>query len=290
METIKRTIDEKRNIKPNSLKAYLINIKKLHKKVEGDEDVKNINFLNKYDKVIDALDDFKLSTQKNYLAGIIVALDSFNEKGKFDDLLKKYREYLDKIHKKYVEDYENGEKSQSQKKNWASMTELKKVMNALFRDIKERELFQKKELNKKQLLLMQKWVIANLFLNEDNPPVRLDYAPMEIIQKSEFDKLDEDEKKENNYLVISSRNKKMFSFNEYKTSGKYGVNDVPVGKKLNSVLNIWLRFNDTDSLLLNTKLEPMSSNGLGKEIKKIFSSLNKNIPVNMLRNIFISEK
>ena len=290
MEELKKAIDEKRNIKPNSLNAYLINIKKLHKKVEGNEEYKNIEFLKKYEKVIKALEEFKLSTQKNYLAGIIVSLDALNTKGKYEELLKKYREYLEEIHKKYIEDYENGEKSEKQKKNWATMAELKKVMNSIFRDIKERELFRKTELNKKQLLLMQKWVIANLFLNEDNPPTRLDYAPMEIINKEEYDKLENEEKKENNYLVISSRNKKMFSFNEYKTSGKYGLNEVPVGKKLNSVLNIWLRFNDTDSLLLNTKLEPLSANGLGKEIKKIFSPLNKNISVNMLRHIFISEK
>ena len=53
--------------------------------------------------------------------------------------------YLEEIHKKYVEDYENGEKSEKQKKNWATMAELKKVMNSIFRDIKERELFKKTE-------------------------------------------------------------------------------------------------------------------------------------------------
>ena len=40
----------------------------------------------------------------------------------------------------------------------------------------------------KQMALMQKWVIANLFLNEENPPTRLDYSPMEIISKGEYDK------------------------------------------------------------------------------------------------------
>ena len=137
---------------------------------------------------------------------------------------------------------------------------------------------------------MQKWVIANLFLNEENPPTRLDYSPMKIISKGEYDKLDEEERKENNYLVVLSRNNKFFSFNEYKTSGKYGENQVKVGKKLNSVLNIWLKYNKTDSLLLNSQGKPMSANGLGKEIKKVFEPTGKNISVNMLRHIFISEK
>lgn len=290
MESLKKAIDEKRNIKPNSLKAYVISISKLHKATEGDGEFKNLDFLKDTDEIKEFLSGLKLSTQKNYLASIIVSLDAMNTKGKYDDLIKEYREILDATHNKYVEDYENGEKSESQKKNWVSMKELKKVMAMYLRDIKERELLSKDELNKKQMALMQKWVIANLFLNEENPPTRLDYSPMEIISKSEYDKLDEEERKENNYLVVVSRNNKFFSFNEYKTSGKYGENQVKVGKKLNSVLNIWLKYNKTDSLLLNSQGKPMSANGLGKEIKKVFEPTGKNISVNMLRHIFISEK
>ena len=290
METLRKAIDEKRNIKPNSLNAYVISISKLHKATEGDGDFTNLDFLKDTDEIKEFLSGLKLSTQKNYLAAIIVALDAMNKKEKYDDLISEYRKILDETHNKYVEDYENGEKSETQKKNWASMAELKKVMNGYLRDIKERELLQKDELNKKQMALVQKWVIANLFLNEENPPTRLDYSPMEIISKSEYDKLDDEEKKENNYLVVVSRNNKFFSFNEYKTAGKYGENEVKDGKKLNSVLNIWLKFNKTDSLLLNSQGNPLSANGLGKEIKKVFAPTGKNISVNMLRHIFISEK
>ena len=289
MDQLRDAIDEKRNIKANSLKAYLISIKKVHAGVE-DGEFTSLDFLKDHDKVVDWLDDKKLSTQKNYLASIIVSLDAMNKKDKYDDLLKKYREILDDVHKRYVEDYESGDKSESQQKNWTSMKELRKAMNKLKADIMERELFSKDELNRKQMVLIQKWVIANLFLSPENPPTRLDYSPMEVITKAEFEKLDKEEKEENNYLVVTSRNTKHFNFNQYKTAGKYGENDVKVGKKLNSVLNIWLKYNKTDSLLLNSKGEPLSANGLGKEIKKTFESTGKNISVNMLRHIFISEK
>ena len=46
----------------------------------------------------------------------------------------------------------------------------------------------------------------------------------------------------------------------------------------------------SDSLLFNSKNEPMTANGLGKELKKTFESSGKNISVNMLRHIYISEK
>ena len=290
MENLKNTIDEKRNIKANSLNAYIISIKKLYNATEDKGEFKNLDFLKDVSQVKKHLAKLKLSTQKNYLAAVLVSLDAMNIKNKYDDTLKKYRTLLDETHNKYVEDYENGEKSKTQKENWVSMTDLKKVMNKMKVDITERDLFTKSELNKKQLHLMQNWVIANLFLNDDNPPTRLDYAPMEMISETEFKKLTDDEQKENNYLVNVSRNKKYFSFNEYKTSGKYGTNNIKLGTKLNSVINIWQKHNKTDSLLLNSRNEPMSSNGLGKQIKKIFEPLGKNISVNMLRHIFISEK
>ena len=45
METLKKAIDEKRNIKPNSLNAYVISISKLHRATEGDGEFKNLDFL-----------------------------------------------------------------------------------------------------------------------------------------------------------------------------------------------------------------------------------------------------
>jgi len=91
-------------------------------------------------------------------------------------------------------------------------------------------------------------------------------------------------------LVLKSRNKKYFHFGEYKTAKKYGANVIPVGKKLNSVLNIWLRINPTDSLLLNSQGKPQTANGLGKYITKVFEPTGKKIGVNLLRHIFITEK
>ena len=50
MESLKRAIDEKRNIKPNTLRAYLINIRKLNEKVNPGKEFKNLDFLKNKDK------------------------------------------------------------------------------------------------------------------------------------------------------------------------------------------------------------------------------------------------
>ena len=290
MDIIREAIDNKRNIKPNSLKAYLISLQKTHDFIEGEGELEDLNFLKNEEEVVEKLQDLKLSTQKNYLSAIIVALDAMNDEGDYDSELEYYRGYLAELQKQHQEEQEKQQKTKSQDENWASMKELRKVMNKYKADIMERELLTKQELNRKQFDLVQKWVVANLFLDDENPPTRLDYAPMKVIKEEDFEKLSDDEKDDANYLVLKSRNKKYFHFGEYKTAKKYGANVIPVGKKLNSVLNIWLRINPTDSLLLNSQGKPQTANGLGKYITKVFEATGKKIGVNMLRHIFITEK
>jgi hypothetical protein len=291
MDKVLEAIDAKRNIKANSLRAYGISLRKVQEAVQPNKEFKNIDFLKDEDKVLEAISELKISTQKNYIASIIVALDALNEKEKYDEELAKYRGYLDEINDQYVKEFESGEKSDKEQSNWASMKELKKVLNNYKNDISERELWNKETLTPKQFDLMQKWVVGNLYIGDpENPPTRLDFAPMLVIGEKAFETLDDEDKENHNYLVIKSRNNKYFNFGEYKTSSKYGQNKVPLGKKLNSVMNIWLRHNKSDSLLLNSRGQPQTANGLSKYLNKVFAPTGKKISVNMLRHIFLSEK
>lgn len=251
-------------------------------------DKEDLDFLEDIDEVKEFLSKFKTSTIKNYIAAIIVALTSYDDE--YEETIEKYREYLDEVVGKYKDEYENGEKSEKQEKNWISMKELKKVSNYWKRELNERGVFSKRTVTNKELMMLQKWLISNLFIHDENPPTRLDYAPMEVIGFKEYEDLSEKDKKENNFLVIKNRTKKFFSFNEYKTAGKYGEKIIDVGKKLNSVINIWLKYNTSDSFLINTKGEPLTANGLGKLIKTVYASTGKDITINMLRHIFITEK
>tara|TARA_R110001606_G_C15379177_1_gene650269 strand:- start:39 stop:998 length:960 start_codon:yes stop_codon:yes gene_type:complete len=291
MDKVLEAIDEKRNIKPNSLRAYGISLRKVQEAVEPDKEFTNLDFLKDENKVQESISGFKISTQKNYLASIIVGLDALNENDKYKDDLESYRSYLEAIAEEHNKEQKSGEKSESQTKNWTTIKELQKVLTGYKNDINERELWNKETLTTKQYDLMQKWVIGNLYVGDpDNPPARADYAPMFVVSEKEFNDLHEDDKDLNNYLVVKSRNNKFFHFGEYKTAKKYGANKVILGKKLNSVMNIWLRFNKTDSLLTNSKREPQTANGLSKYINKVFAPTGKKISINILRHVFISEK
>ena len=292
MDELKKAIDKKRNIKPNSLNAYIISIKKLHNAIfDSDKEFKNIEFLKDEDKVLDAIKELKLNTQKNYLSAVIVALDAVDE-DKYKTELKEYRDYLDKLNKKYYEELEKNEKTPNQNENWVELKKLKKVMNQYKQDLNDRNVFTKSkgELTKKQKDILQMWVVANLYLHDDNPPIRLDYGGMKVISNADYDKLNDDELEENNYLVVKSRTNKFFHFGEYKSKKTHGVKKIPVGKILNSVLNIWLKFNDDEYLLYDSRDKPMTSNQLSKYISKTFSPTGKKITANLLRHIYISEK
>ena len=291
MDKLKDAIDKKRNIKANSLNAYLISIKKIHNAILGeDKELENVDFLKDEDKVLESIKDLKLNTQKNYLSAIIVSLDAMNDDNKYDTELKEYREYLETVNKSYYEQLNKNEKSESQNENWVSLKDLRKVMNMYKADLTDRDVFKKEELTKKQFDILQKWVVANLYLHDDNPPIRLDYGDMKIIKEKDFNKLSEEDLDNENYLVVKSRTTKFFHFGNYKTKKSQGIKTIPVGKVLNSVLNIWLKFNNEPFLLVDSQSKPMSSNQLSKYIVKVFEPTSKKITANLLRHIYISEK
>ena len=214
MDFLKYKIEKARNIKANSLKAYLIAIKKLNEYMTDDE-YKNLDFLKDEDKVIEYLDTtFALTTQKNYLASIIVALTAFGKK--YDDEVIGYRNRLDELNEKYNSEISKNEKNEKQDKNWMSLKQLRHILNQYKSDLTERGSF--------------------------------------------------------------------------KTDKTYSTQKIPLGKKLNSIINIWLKYNKNGSLLNDSKGNSMSSNQLGKYITKVFKPSGKNISVNLLRHIFISEK
>jgi hypothetical protein len=286
MDNLREKIDSSRNIKENSLNAYLISIKKLNEFITKKE-FKNLDFLKDEKKVLEKLKELKLTTQKNYLSAIIVSLSAYGDK--YEDDLKTYRKRLEQLNEVYNSEIKKNEKTETQEKNWVSMKDLKKVMNSYKLDLKERGAFSKDELTRRELDIMQRWVVANLYLNDENPPIRLDYGNMRIISENDFDKLKDDEL-DKNFLVVKNRTNKYFHFGDYKTEKTYSKKEIKVGKKLNSVLNIWLKHNKKGGLLYDTKGDPMSSNTLGKYIKKVFEKTGKQVSVNMLRHIYISEK
>ena len=285
---VSEKILKKRNIKTTSLNAYLLNLQKLMKLLNINPTVENLDkALKDYNNIMSVLEDKKPSTIRNYLASIVVYL-SLDDKRK--DLVDEYRKLMDKFQKQNNESISNNKKTDSQMKNWTSLATLKNILKKYKKELDSSGALKKDELSKKEFDLLQKWVVGNLYIGDDeNPPLRNDFS-MGIINFADYQRLPEKDKKNNNYLVIKNKSNKFFSLGEYKTSDKFGIKEIKVGKNLNKVLNIWLKYNKSPYLILNSKGEKISPNSLTKLLIKVFEPSGKKISSSMLRHIYVTEK
>ena len=295
MEELKKEIEDNRKISKNSLNIYSKNLSKLAKDLTGKE-WENASFLKKYDDVIKHLEDMSLSTRKNYLASILVGLSPQGrgkyEKG-YEKVAKQYTDYLTSQAKEYENQIIEQKKSAKQQGKWVSKEALDKVRKTYANAIKKLGYTQKskefrKGKEKRHQELIQKYLVASLYLL--HPPRRNSYANMKIISNSAFNKLPNGEKDDNNYLVVVSRNNKFFSFGDYKTKKQYGVQKITVDKGLNSVLNLWTNFNESEHLLLDSRGNKMTTNGLTKFLYKVFEPTGKKISSTMIRHIVLTDK
>lgn len=266
-------ISEQREIKPNSLKAYLIALKKLNE----NKEIEDLKFLSNKSRVKEILEPLALSTKKNYLTAILVALPVV--KGN-NALIEYYREILEELNKKYMAEQLKQKKSPKQEENWLEQSELDKVRKELEKKVKDMDLKGRETINNRMFNTLQDLVIASLYTLL--PPIRLDYSPMEVI------KTRKQIKEGKNYLLNIGRNKKIFIIQEFKNVKSQGKKEIPISPKLNTLLNEFLKYNIEDYFLLNNRGTVLSPNGLGKAITRIFKPTGKQITINLLRHIFIS--
>ena len=284
--SLENSINEARNIKPNSLRAYMISLRKLHEKLDTDDEFDSIeNWLcgKNVEKIINILSDMKITTRKNYLASVIVALTT--DKDKYEEELKEYRKYLDVIVAEYTKQMKSQTKSEKQEANWVSMNELKEIVAGYKKTIRKMDLVNKELWSNKEFNIYQMYLVGLLYT--ELPPVRLDYSNMLLITEKDYKKLTE---KNKNYLVLVSRNKKYFSLGSYKTENHYGVHIIQIPPVINTVINKFLQHNTSGYFLINTQRNVLSDNGLTKLINRVFANTGKKISSTMIRHIYLSEK
>ena len=286
MNKISNDIEAQRSIKDSTLKLYMNTLSTLHNRLFDSKEVKSLSFLKDKENVIEEIKKLKKNTQKSYLATIVVVLMSQKTD---ENLIAYYREVMERLAKEHEEEQKKQEKSDTQEKNWVTMKRLEQVSKGYKRELTERGVLNKSkdEITEKEFDLLQKWLVSSLYVIQ--APLRNDYANMEVLQLKDYDKMTEGEKKNGNYLVLQNKARKFFSLGSYKTSGVYGLMTIDVRSKLNSVLNTWLKYNDSGHLLLNKNKSKMTPNALTKYIQKTFAGTGKVISSSLIRHIYISE-
>jgi len=266
MSTIQETITKNRpKITQSSVRTYSSILNNLRKKISGDTDTSDPRwFMENQTKILDFLKGMNPRDRKLRLSALVVVSDEDQK------VSNKYREHMLKDIQQYNVEIKQQKKTEKQEKAWISSEDIKKLLE----NLKEQSQYILKKssgsLTKKEFETFQNYLILSLYVL--NPPRRLEYTNMKLHVVDE----------NHNYI----KNKK-FYFTTYKTSKKYGEQVVPINPKLYYIIRKWKQLNPQREWLLSTwegnKLTPSM---LTQRLNKIFG---KNVSVNMLRHIYISE-
>lgn len=279
----------KPDLNSSSIVGYRNSIKKVFRyiyEVDIDESFTS-QLLTDYEKIINYIktSDHSLNNKNHYLSSIKTILPSID--GITDEVVDAYKLAQAENRKERILYDREQKQNPKQSENWVSCLQLKAVVDNYYKEIVSRNILKKsyETLTYDELELLQMWVVGSLYTL--HPPARLDYN-MEVISKKDYSKLSP-ERKLNNYLVVTGRNKKEFAFGSYKEVATYGINIVRVLPPLNKVLNMWLAINKSGSLLQNRFKKPILAKDLGKLILRTFAPLGKHVTLNLIRHVYITE-
>ena len=263
------------NIKESTIKMYVGNLMKLMKMMDQDD----LKFLKDIDKVKDKLSEKHFTTQRNYYNSIIIYLMTKKD----DKIVEEYNDIRDELNKKYVDDNASGVISDKQKGNFVELSEIKKMISDIENDLQLKKVKKKDTINKKEETLLMVYVILNILIRI---PLRNDLSNMILLKKTQYNKLSDKEKEDNNYLVMEKGGLK-FVLNDYKTSKKYKEKILNIPKDLEKILRMYLKRMD---FKVNDIIFPISRNGLSQLLIKTSKKyLDKSISTTMLRKIVATD-
>lgn len=284
MDFVNEIIEKLKSVKrisDSSINVYIGNLKKLN----GNKPFGDFSFLEDVQSVLNKLSKYKETTKKNYLVSIVSILSLFPNIDKLKTLHDTYYGLM--LNKKEeLEKADNGDMSEKQAENWIDWSTVKEKFEELEKGVND--FYKKKTIDDNQYNTLLTYALLSLYVLV--PPRRnKDYQLMNVV-----DRYSSDLSKDRNYYNLSG---KRFTFNNYKTSKKYGSFDFMVPKPLQKALAKFLKHrdaripvDDTDNKPLLMKADGTSltrSNDITKLLNKVFG---KNIGSSMLRHIFLTDK
>jgi hypothetical protein len=291
--TVKERLTSKfPKLSKSTIRNYCSQLNKI-KKINENNASKLFNLYN-VDKVDEFLaENYKLTTSKQFVMALIKYLQL--DPVKNENIIIKYQNLFIEI----VDELENNkkdinEKSEKEKKKWATKAELLKVLDNLKLKVMKYNLFDAKinELNKSERVMLTDYVVLSLFLLQ--PPRRpRDFAEMVIQSERRYSGND----KKVNYLIIKNGVPSYFIYNVYKTGKRYGQQIIQVkNNELKYILKKYIKvigFNEYETMDLFRTYEnkKMESNAITHKIITIFKSsfLKRNTSASTIRQIIISE-
>lgn len=246
---------------------------------------KSLAFLRKKEAVEERLKTYAESTQKSMLTAIVSVLSLVADKSTYKSIHAHYHaKMMERIKTERSKD--TSEPSQKQRDNWMSWKEVEGLHKELEETMKA--LAKKKTLTSSESELLLRGMILSLYVLV--PPRRnQDYLRMQVV-KSWSDDLPAD----CNYLDLDG---KRFLFNTYKTSKKYGTQEVSIPSELVELVEAYLKHHAPYKqgkgkrpvpFLVHGSGDPLTAvNAITRVLNRVFG---KKVGSSMLRHIFLSDK
>jgi hypothetical protein len=274
--------------KETTIKSYESRLKTLN----NGKEVDNLAFLYNYDGILEKIQKYKPTTQRNFIIAIVSVLKPIKVmKSMYDKYSKLLEEYNTELKT-------NNYKSETQKDNWIDQDEVVKVYEKLYEDVypilcnpkDTRSVNKKNNITEKDFNKITQLILLSLFVVQQ-PRRLLDYLNMVVVKK-----VSKDMDNSLNYYDIT--NSKMY-FNNYKTASTYNTQEVDVPEKLQQLLKCYVNIHPEKLtsknkiyLLCNydgSKINNVST--LTRILNKIFmNACGKRISSNLLRNIYLTNE
>jgi hypothetical protein len=251
------------HLKTNTIKQYETHLNKLKKIYDSD----NYDFLSDIEDVKDKLKEKAYTSRRNTYNAIIVLLMALNHDDKYTELIEKYDKIRNELNSQYDSEMSSGKISEKQKSNFVEYEKIEEMIKTMENEIKSKGLKKKETLTGKDKELFMVYTLYNMLIRI---PTRNDMAGQSLISKTAYNKLSDEDKKNNNYLVKEKG--KMFGvYNEYKTSKKYGEKKIDIPKDLEKILNMYIKKTGKkmgDVLFTSSTGNPLSRNMISQLLMK----------------------
>jgi len=260
---IKKYIHDKRSsLSASSITTYASILKSLYRKVFDSDDYDLDKFAHQTEKVLHYLKEIPANRRKTILSALVIITDK-----------QEYRSQMMQDVKSYNQEIHLQEKTETQKDNWVSAEDIKKVFDECQKNANM--LYKKSSLKPSDLQEIQNFIILSLLSG-------LFIAPRRSKDFCDF-KLKNIDKAKDNFL-----DKNTMNFNSYKTAKAYGLQKIEIPPALKKILTKWTLNNPTEWLLFDTNMNKLSSVKLNQRLNKIFDG--KHIAVNNLRHTYLTDK
>ena len=269
----------------STVKTYISNMRKIQSVCPGIEINSIDDLIENREAILKCLSTAMTPMVRKSKIGTVITIldDKHNDHSdKLKVAIGDYRKVMNEDANIVNKGEEDQELTDSQRANLISQEEVMKVYKQLKSEATP--IMKLTKINKKQFQTLLDYVLLSLYVLI--PPRRsMDYAVFKIRNFSES------AESKDNYMTNFSKGKKKglssFVFNTYKNSKKMGQQVLEVPKDLEKVIEMWMKFNKSDYLLINSLGNSITQSKIAIWLNDIFG---KNISTSMLRHIYLSSK